>query len=88
METEAKGKSSRLLSLDVLRGGTIAAMILVNNPGDWGHDLSPARPCRNGTAVHQPTLSSRRIFFLWLRVSIVFAMEKRLTRCKPPTTAS
>ncbi|MFI5362926.1 MAG: acyltransferase family protein [Elusimicrobiota bacterium] len=27
----------RLVSLDVFRGATIAAMILVNNPGDWGH---------------------------------------------------
>ena len=26
----------RLLSLDVFRGITIAAMLLVNNPGDWG----------------------------------------------------
>ncbi len=28
--------SGRLLSLDLFRGATIAAMILVNNPGDWG----------------------------------------------------
>jgi predicted acyltransferase len=27
---------SRLLSLDVFRGATILAMILVNNPGEWG----------------------------------------------------
>ena len=27
----------RLLSLDVFRGLTVAAMILVNNPGNWGH---------------------------------------------------
>ena len=30
------GSSGRLQSLDVFRGATIAAMILVNNPGDWG----------------------------------------------------
>ena len=29
--------SNRLLSLDAFRGFTIAAMLLVNNPGDWGH---------------------------------------------------
>jgi predicted acyltransferase len=29
--------SGRVLSLDVLRGLTIALMILVNDPGDWGH---------------------------------------------------
>ena len=28
--------SNRLLSLDAFRGFTIAAMLLVNNPGDWG----------------------------------------------------
>jgi predicted acyltransferase len=29
--------TSRLASLDAFRGFTIAAMVLVNNPGDWGH---------------------------------------------------
>ena len=29
--------SNRLLSLDAFRGFTIAAMLPVNNPGDWGH---------------------------------------------------
>src|SRR2546423_10917223 len=27
--------TSRLMSLDVFRGATIAAMMLVNNPGSW-----------------------------------------------------
>jgi len=31
----------RLRSLDVLRGATIAGMILVNNPGDWGKTFAP-----------------------------------------------
>jgi len=34
-------KSPRLMSLDVFRGATIAAMILVNNPGSWGHMFAP-----------------------------------------------
>lgn len=29
--------NNRLVSLDAFRGFTIAAMMLVNNPGDWGH---------------------------------------------------
>jgi len=33
--------SSRLLSLDILRGITIAGMILVNNPGSWGTLYAP-----------------------------------------------
>jgi len=31
----------RLLSLDAFRGFAIAAMLLVNNPGDWGHVYAP-----------------------------------------------
>lgn len=31
----------RLLALDILRGITIAGMILVNNPGSWGHVYTP-----------------------------------------------
>jgi predicted acyltransferase len=33
--------SQRLLALDVLRGITIAGMILVNNPGSWGKIYAP-----------------------------------------------
>ncbi|GAB3896956.1 DUF5009 domain-containing protein [Larkinella knui] len=33
--------TSRLLSLDTFRGITVAAMILVNNPGDWSHIYAP-----------------------------------------------
>src|SRR5207244_2516605 len=33
--------SQRLLSLDVFRGLTIAAMLLVNNPGTWEHVYPP-----------------------------------------------
>lgn len=36
-------KPGRLVSLDVFRGLTIAAMLLVNNPGDWGHVYGPLR---------------------------------------------
>jgi predicted acyltransferase len=35
--TTAPSPPARLVSLDAFRGATIAAMILVNNPGDWGH---------------------------------------------------
>jgi len=36
-------KSNRLLSLDILRGITIAGMIMVNNPGSWGDVYAPLR---------------------------------------------
>jgi predicted acyltransferase len=33
--------SSRLVSLDVFRGATMAAMVIVNNPGDWSQVYAP-----------------------------------------------
>lgn len=35
--TSTPAEATRLASLDAFRGFTIAAMLLVNNPGDWGH---------------------------------------------------
>lgn len=35
--------NKRILALDVLRGITIAGMILVNNPGSWEHIYAPLR---------------------------------------------
>lgn len=34
-------QSNRLLSLDILRGITIAGMIMVNNPGSWSYVYTP-----------------------------------------------
>lgn len=36
-------QSGRLLSLDILRGITIAGMILVNNPGSWSYAYAPLK---------------------------------------------
>jgi predicted acyltransferase len=39
--THAVAATERLLSLDVFRGATIAAMLVVNNPGTWGAVYPP-----------------------------------------------
>ena len=39
--TDTRQRPKRLLALDILRGITIAGMILVNNPGSWGHIYGP-----------------------------------------------
>ena len=37
----SKDKTKRLLAVDILRGITIAGMLLVNNPGSWGDLYAP-----------------------------------------------
>jgi predicted acyltransferase len=77
MESGTNIKSPRLLSLDVLRGATMAGMILVNNPGDWGHIYPPLDHSEwNGCT---PTDLVFPFFLFMVGVAIVFAMEKRLT---------
>ena len=41
MAEVVKKQSQRMLALDILRGITIAGMILVNNPGSWSHMYRP-----------------------------------------------
>lgn len=65
---------NRLLSLDVFRGLTVAAMILVNNPGDWGHVYSPLLHAKWHGCT--PTDLIFPFFLFIVGVSIVFAMSK------------
>jgi predicted acyltransferase len=65
----------RLLSLDIFRGITVAAMILVNNPGDWGHIYAPLEHSAwNGCT---PTDLIFPFFLFIVGVSIVYAMETK-----------
>ncbi len=41
MTDTATARPRRLLGLDIMRGITIAGMIMVNNPGSWGHIYTP-----------------------------------------------
>lgn len=70
-----KPTKQRLLSLDVMRGATVAAMTLVNNPGDWGHVYAPLEhSVWNGCT---PTDLVFPFFLYMVGVAIVFAMESR-----------
>lgn len=40
---KVEGAGARFASVDALRGLTVAAMLLVNNPGDWGHVYWPLK---------------------------------------------
>ena len=68
-------EKQRLLSLDVMRGATVAAMTLVNNPGDWGHIYAPLEHSAwNGCT---PTDLIFPFFLFMVGVSTVFAMETK-----------
>ena len=69
-----KVSSSRLLSLDVLRGITIAGMILVNNPGSWGSIYAPFRHAQwNGLT---PTDLVFPFFMFIMGVSMFLSYKK------------
>jgi predicted acyltransferase len=70
-------KKPRLRSLDFFRGLTVAGMILVNNPGDWGHIYAPLEHSAwNGCT---PTDLVFPFFLFIVGVSIVYAMGGRKT---------
>ena len=72
---EGAPPKSRLRSLDAFRGATIAGMILVNNPGSWGH-VYPAllhAPWHGWT----PTDLIFPFFLFIVGVAIPFSLGKR-----------
>jgi predicted acyltransferase len=71
-------KQERLLSLDAFRGGTIAAMILVNNPGSGEAVYTPFEHAE----WHGWTFTDLVFpFFLWIvGVAITFSFARRIDR--------
>jgi predicted acyltransferase len=73
----SSGTSTRLTSLDLFRGVTIAAMILVNNPGN-DHPYWPLEHAEwNGWT---PTDLIFPFFLFIVGVSLVFSFQSRLDR--------
>lgn len=73
-EAEARKRPQRLLALDILRGLTIAGMLLVNNPGSWGHIYAPLEHASwNGLT---PTDLVFPFFMFIMGVSTYFSLRK------------
>jgi predicted acyltransferase len=67
--------ATRILSLDVFRGMTVAGMVLVNNPGTWGAIYSPLEHATwNGWT---PTDLVFPFFLFIVGVSITLALSRR-----------
>src|SRR5436305_5568579 len=69
---------ARVLSIDFLRGLTIALMILVNDPGDWAHTYAQLDHARwNGFTVTDFVFPN---FLFLVGVSIILSLESRIAR--------
>jgi predicted acyltransferase len=67
---------TRLMSLDVFRGATIAGMMLVNNPGSWSHVYAPLDHAEWNGWTYTDTIFP---FFLWIvGVAIPLSTSRRL----------
>ncbi len=71
-------KPARLVSLDVMRGITMASMILVNNPGDWSQVHAPLLHAK----WHGCTFTDLVFpFFLFMvGAAMPFSLERRLEK--------
>jgi len=68
--------ADRLMSLDVFRGATIAAMMLVNNPGNWSAVYGPLLHAEWHGWTFTDTIFP---FFLWIvGVAIPLSIARRL----------
>src|ERR1700746_2162871 len=70
--------NQRVLSVDVLRGITIAFMILVNDPGDWAHTYAQLDHAKwNGFTLTDFVFPN---FLFLVGVSIIFSLQSRIAR--------
>lgn len=78
MEPSLAKSSGRLESLDVFRGATIAAMILVSHMGDWSHVYPPLSHARwDGWT---PTDFIFPFFLFIVGVAMTFSFDKRISQ--------
>ena len=73
--------SPRIVSIDILRGATVAFMIIVNNPGDWSRVWAPLEHAAwNGCTPADLVFP----FFLFLMGCVIpFAFDRRLKEGEP-----
>lgn len=70
--------SQRVLSVDVARGVTIAFMILVNDPGDWGHVFAQLDHAEwSGWTLTDLVFPN---FLFLMGASIIFSLQSRIAR--------
>jgi predicted acyltransferase len=72
------GAPERVLSIDVLRGITIAFMILVNDPGDWNHVFTQLdHSAWNGWTFTDLVFPN---FLFLMGAALIFSLQSRIIR--------
>jgi predicted acyltransferase len=78
LEPKTTAAPRRVLSVDVLRGLTIALMILVNDPGDWDHVFRPLDHAEwSGWTLTDLVFPT---FLFLMGVAMVFSLQARTDR--------
>ena len=78
VSSPAQAAPSRILSVDILRGMTIALMILVNDSGDGAHTYAQLEHAQwNGLTLTDLVFPT---FLLLVGASIIFSLANRVTR--------
>lgn len=73
-----RGASTRVISIDALRGATVAVMILVNNPGDWDQVYPMLRHAAwNGCTLADLVFPS---FLFLMGCAIPLSLDRRIAR--------
>ncbi|MEN7550803.1 heparan-alpha-glucosaminide N-acetyltransferase domain-containing protein [Rapidithrix thailandica] len=72
-----KTTQTRLLSLDIFRGLTVAGMILVNNPGSWGHIYAPLRHASWHGCTPTDLVFPFFLFIVGISISLAYTKRKK-----------
>lgn len=76
IKAEPHGKTPRLVGIDVIRGLTVAGMLVVNNPGSWNHVWWPLEHA----AWHGCTPTDLVFPFFLFLVGVSIALSSRVGR--------
>jgi predicted acyltransferase len=79
-------KTERLISIDFLRGLTVAAMILVNNPGSWDYVYAPLRHAEWHGCSPTDLVFPFFLFIVGLSINFALSSEKNTTGISLPIT--
>jgi len=69
--------SQRLISLDALRGWTIAAMVLVNDPGSWSHVYPPLLHADWHGITPTDLIFPFFVFFVGVSISLSYTKQSK-----------